>query len=57
VDSHFKLLILFALMISVVMATLAKPTPSERVRYMLRTFVFFVLVGIGIAWALYPFSH
>jgi hypothetical protein len=50
-------MILFALLISVVLAALLRASAAERVRYASRSFAIFVLVGVGIAWLLFPFSR
>ncbi len=55
--THFQLLVLFALCVSVVLAATGKKETSERVRSALWTFALFVIVGMAIAWLLYPFSH
>ena len=56
-SSHFALMLLFALALSVLFAGLLQGTTNERVRYALRSFAAFVIVGIAIAWLMYPFSH
>lgn len=55
--SHLILMLLFAFLVSVVLAALLRATARERVRYVGRTFGLFVLVGLVIAWVLYPFSR
>ena len=50
-------MILFALLISVVLAALLRASAAERLRDALRSFGIFVLVGLGIAWLLFPFSR
>jgi len=50
-------MLVFALLISVVLAALLRATTKERVRYAARSFVLFVFVGLAIAWLLYPFSQ
>jgi len=55
--SHFALMIFFALALSVILAGLIRASGFERIKYALRTFAAFVVVGIIIAWLMYPFSH
>jgi hypothetical protein len=50
-------MLLFALLISVTLAALLRATTSERLRYASRSFALFVVVGLAIAWLLYPFSR
>lgn len=52
--SHFALMVLFALFVSVVFATLMRETPAEQVRFGLRIFAGFVGAGVAIGWLLYP---
>ena len=53
--THLTLMLLFALLISVVLAALLRATTGERVRYASRSFALFVVAGLAIAWLLYPF--
>ena len=55
--SHLILMLLFALLISVVLAALLRATVGERVRYASRSFALFVVAGLAIAWLVYPFSR
>jgi cytochrome bd-type quinol oxidase subunit 2 len=55
--SHLQALVLFALVISVAFGFLGRRQPKERVKYILWTLLLFLLVGVGIGWAMYPFSH
>jgi len=55
--SHFSLLLVFALSLSVVLAGLLRANARERVKYALRSFALFVGIGVAIAWFMYPFSH
>lgn len=55
--SHFAAMVVFALLVSIVLAGLARRTAAERVRYALWTLMMFLLVGVGIAWLMYPFSR
>lgn len=55
--SHFQALVLFALVISVAFGFLGRRRPMDRVKYILWTLLLFILIGVGIGWAMYPFSH
>jgi cytochrome bd-type quinol oxidase subunit 2 len=55
--THIQAFLLFAGVVSVAFGFLGRRQPRDRVRYILWTFVLFVLVGIGIGWAMYPFSR
>lgn len=36
---------------------LGRRKPKDRIKYILWSFFLFLLVGIGIGWAMYPFSR
>jgi hypothetical protein len=55
--NHFSAMLLFAALISIAVGSLARRTAANRIRYALWTFGLFLLVSIGIAWLLYPFSR
>jgi hypothetical protein len=55
--SHFQALVLFALVISIAFGFLGRRRPMDRVKYILWTLLLFLLIGVGIGWAMYPFSH
>ena len=55
--SHFQALVLFALVISIAFGFLGRRQPVDRVKYILWTLLLFILIGVGIGWAMYPFSH
>lgn len=54
---HFHSLLFFALVISVAFGFLSRRTAYQRARYILWSFVLFVLVGVGIGWLMYPLSR
>ena len=54
--THFQSMALFALLISVAFGFLSRRRTSERVKYILWSFFLFLLIGVGIGWAMYPFS-
>jgi hypothetical protein len=55
--NHFGAMLLFALLITVGFAALGQRKGIERFRYALWSFALFVLIGVGIAWVMYPFSR
>lgn len=55
--SHFQALVVFALVISIAFGFLGRRRPMDRVKYILWTLLVFLLIGVGIGWAMYPFSH
>jgi hypothetical protein len=55
--NHFGAMLLFALLISAAFAALGQRNGIERLRYAIWSFALFVLIGIGIAWVMYPFSR
>ena len=54
--THFQAFLLFAAIISVAFGFLGRRRPKERIKYILWSFFLFLLVGIGVAWAMDPFS-
>ena len=55
--SHLQSMVLFALVISVAFVFLARRRSKERLKYIVWTLLLFLLVGVGIGWAMYPFSR
>ncbi|HLZ11593.1 MAG TPA: hypothetical protein VKP58_03315 [Candidatus Acidoferrum sp.] len=55
--THLQSMLLFALIISLAFGTLGRRRPADRIRYAAWSFVLFMLIGIAIAWAIYPFSR
>ena len=54
--SHFEVAVLFALFSSVVLGVITKRTDTERLRYGVRCFVYFVAALIGLGWLMH-FGH
>jgi len=54
--THFQAFLLFAIVISIAFGFLGRRRPKDRVRYILWSLLLFLLVGIGIGWAMLPFS-
>ena len=55
--SHFQAMLLFALLISIVFGFLSRRQPIERVKYVIWSLLLFLVIGVGIGWAMYPFSR
>ncbi|HVS74806.1 MAG TPA: hypothetical protein VHE23_05220 [Candidatus Acidoferrales bacterium] len=55
--SHFQGMVLFAVIVSVAFGFLSRRRPLDRVKYIAWTLFVFLLVGIAVGWAMYPFSR
>jgi heme A synthase len=55
--SHFQAMMLFALIISVAFGFLSRRRPIDRVKYIAWSLFLFLLVGVAIGWAMYPFTR
>ncbi|MBZ5541726.1 MAG: hypothetical protein LAN61_14505 [Acidobacteriia bacterium] len=55
--THLHGMLLFALIVSVAFGFLSRRRPLDRVKYIVWSLFLFLLVGIGIGWAMYPFSR
>jgi hypothetical protein len=55
VTSHFGLLVLFALFVSVTFAVLMRDEPREQAAFGARLFGGFVGAGLLLGWILFPF--
>ena len=55
--THFQALLLFAVVISIAFGFLGRRRPKDRVKYILWSLLLFLLIGIGIGWAMYPLSR
>jgi undecaprenyl pyrophosphate phosphatase UppP len=53
--SHFALMIVFALFVSVVFGTLMRDEPKEQLRFGAQLFGAFVVGGVALGWILYFF--
>jgi hypothetical protein len=51
--THFEATMLFALLASVVLGVVTKKTDSERLRYGLQCFGYFVATVFGLGWLMY----
>ena len=52
--SHFGLMVIFSLFVSVVFATLMRDQPREQIMFAGRLFAGFIGAGVLIGWLLYP---
>ncbi len=50
-------MLIFAALVSTALGCLTQRTTKDKVKYALWSFVLFVVVGVGIAWLMYPFSR
>jgi cytochrome bd-type quinol oxidase subunit 2 len=55
--THFQAMTLFALLISIAFGFLSRRKANERVKYIIWSLLLFLLIGVGIGWAMYPFSR
>jgi hypothetical protein len=55
--SHLESMLLFALLISIAFGFLSRRQPIERVKYIVWSLLLFLLIGVGIGWAMYPCSR
>jgi hypothetical protein len=55
--THFQALLLFAATISVAFGFVSRRRALPRLKYILWSLLLFLLIGIGIGWAMYPFSR
>jgi hypothetical protein len=54
--THFLALVLYSVLVAIVFAALSSDhrTHPERIKYGVKVFGYFVLLGLAIAWVLYP---
>jgi cytochrome bd-type quinol oxidase subunit 2 len=55
--SHLQAMLLFALVVSVAFGFMSRRRPIDRVKYIVWSLFLFLLIGVGIGWAMYPFSR
>ena len=53
--THMQAFLLFAAVISVAFGFLGRRQPKDRLKYILWSFFMFLVFGVGIGWAMYPF--
>jgi hypothetical protein len=54
VTSHFLLLALFALLVSIVFAALMRDEPRQQIRTAAMMFAGFVVTAVVLGWLMYP---
>jgi hypothetical protein len=52
--SHLGLLILFAIFVSVVFATLMRDDPKQQLRFGARLLAGFIAAALALSWLMYP---
>lgn len=55
--THLQGMVLFALVVSVVFGFLSRQRPIARLKYIVWSLLMFLLIGIAVGWAMYPFSR
>jgi hypothetical protein len=54
---HLQAMVIFALVVSVAFGFLSRRGPLERVKYIVWSLFLFLVIAVGIGWAMYPFSR
>ncbi len=54
---HWQAMVIFALVVSVAFGFLSRRSPFERARYIVWSLFLFLVIGVGLGWAMYPFSR
>ena len=54
---HFWTMLLFALLVSLATSCLGRRTLQQRMRYAALSFAAYILIGVAIAWLMYPLSR
>ncbi len=55
--THFEGMALFALVVSTAFGFLSRRQPVARLKYIAWSLLLFLLIGIAVGWAMYPFSR
>jgi len=55
--THFQAFLFFAVIISIAFGFLGRRRPVDQIKYFLWSLFLFLVVGIGIGWAMFPFSR
>ena len=55
--SHFATMLLFALFVSVALACLTQRSASTWIKYIILSFMLFIVISIAVAWLMYPVSR
>ena len=54
---HFAAMAIFATLVSIALGCLTQRTIKGKIKYAVWAFVMFMVVSVGIAWLMYPFSR
>ena len=57
IRTALQVVLTLALLISIAFGFLSRRRTSERVKYIIWSLFLFLLIGVGIGWAMYPFSN
>jgi len=55
--SHFGAMMIFALLVSVAFASIGHRSFATRLRYAAVAFLLFLIIGVGVAWLMFPLSR
>jgi hypothetical protein len=55
--SHFAAMIFFAAAISIAFGFLSRRPALDRLKYVAWSFLLFLVIAIGLGWAMYPLSR
>lgn len=55
--THFQAMLLFATLVSLAFGFVSRRRPLARLKYALWSLLLFLVIGIVIAWIMYPFSR
>ena len=55
--SHFEIMVIFALCISIIIAIISKEGAKAQIRYFLLYFLILIFASLAIAWLMYPFPR
>lgn len=56
--SHFEAMVLFALFVTIALGCVTpQQSAIKRLEYVVQSFLLFVVIAVGIAWLMYPFSR
>jgi hypothetical protein len=55
--SHFGIMLLFALLVSMALACLTQRAAAGWIKYTLWSLMLFVVISISVAWLMYPISR
>jgi hypothetical protein len=55
--SHFGAMVLFAVLVTVATACVGRRTLKQRIQHAAWSLAGYLLIGVGIAWLMYPLSR